>query len=390
VGGAMAGFTSRRLGRKLAMIISALLFLTGAIGTAVPTQLIVFVLFRILGGIGVGMASMLSPMYIAEIAPAAIRGKLVSWNQFAIIFGMLVVYFVNYSISLQGNETWLNTVGWRWMFASGAIPSLLFLTALFFIPESPRWLMMKGRDKEAFTVLYRVGGAVHATAEVDEIRKSLEQKRGKIFSYGALLVFIGIMLSVFQQVTGINVILYYAPEIFKKMGSSTNASLLQTIIVGAVNLAFTVIAILTVDKFGRKALMLIGYSGMCVGITGVGITAFLNQPGLGMLFMMLLYIACFALAAGPVTWVLLSEIFPNKIRDSVMSIAVAAQWISNLAISWTFPILLGNVFLSNKFHGGFPFWIYGSMCVLTVLFIWKFVPETKGKTLEAMEALWKP
>jgi SP family xylose:H+ symportor-like MFS transporter len=281
-------------------------------------------------------------------------------------------------------------VGWRWMFASGAIPSLLFLTALFFIPESPRWLMMKGRDKEAFTVLYRVGGAVHATAEVDEIRKSLEQKRGKIFSYGALLVFIGIMLSVFQQVTGINVILYYAPEIFKKMGSSTNASLLQTIIVGAVNLAFTVIAILTVDKFGRKALMLIGYSGMCVGITGVGITAFLNQPGLGMLFMMLLYIACFALAAGPVTWVLLSEIFPNKIRDSVMSIAVAAQWISNLAISWTFPILLGNVFLSNKFHGGFPFWIYGSMCVLTVLFIWKFVPETKGKTLEAMEALWKP
>jgi SP family xylose:H+ symportor-like MFS transporter len=390
VGGAMAGFTSRRLGRKLAMIISALLFLTGAIGTAVPTQLIVFVLFRILGGIGVGMASMLSPMYIAEIAPAAIRGKLVSWNQFAIIFGMLVVYFVNYSISLQGNETWLNTVGWRWMFASGAIPSLLFLTALFFIPESPRWLMMKGRDKEAFTVLYRVGGTVHATAEVDEIRKSLEQKRGKIFSYGALLVFIGIMLSVFQQVTGINVILYYAPEIFKKMGSSTNASLLQTIIVGAVNLAFTVIAILTVDKFGRKALMLIGYSGMCVGITGVGITAFLNQPGLGMLFMMLLYIACFALAAGPVTWVLLSEIFPNKIRDSVMSIAVAAQWISNLAISWTFPILLGNVFLSNKFHGGFPFWIYGSMCVLTVLFIWKFVPETKGKTLEAMEALWKP
>jgi SP family xylose:H+ symportor-like MFS transporter len=390
VGGAMAGFTSRRLGRKLAMIISALLFLTGAIGTAVPTQLIVFVLFRILGGIGVGMASMLSPMYIAEIAPAAIRGKLVSWNQFAIIFGMLVVYFVNYSISLQGNETWLNTVGWRWMFASGAIPSLLFLTALFFIPESPRWLMMKGRDKEAFTVLYRVGGAVHATAEVDEIRKSLEQKRGKIFSYGALLVFIGIMLSVFQQVTGINVILYYAPEIFKKMGSSTNASLLQTIIVGAVNLAFTVVAILTVDKFGRKALMLIGYSGMCVGITGVGITAFLNQPGLGMLFMMLLYIACFALAAGPVTWVLLSEIFPNKIRDSVMSIAVAAQWISNLAISWTFPILLGNVFLSNKFHGGFPFWIYGSMCVLTVLFIWKFVPETKGKTLEAMEALWKP
>ena len=389
IGGALAGVASHRLGRKKAMLASALLFLVSAIGTALPKQLIVFVLFRILGGIGVGMASMLSPMYIAEIAPASIRGKLVSWNQFAIIFGMLVVYFVNYAIALQGNETWLNAVGWRWMFASGAVPSLFFFVCLFFIPESPRWLMMKGDDAKAVAVLSRVGGINHATAEADDIRKSLQQKRGKIFSYGALLVFIGIMLSVFQQVTGINVILYYAPAIFKKMGSSTNVSLLQTIIVGAVNLIFTVIAILTVDKFGRKALMLIGYSGMCVGICGVGVTAYLQQPGLGMLFMMLLYIACFALAAGPVTWVLLSEIFPNNIRDSVMSIAVAAQWISNLAISWTFPVLLGNVFLNAKFHGGFPFWLYGSMCVLTVLFVWKLVPETKGKTLEAMEALWK-
>ncbi len=389
IGGAMAGLASHRLGRKKAMLVSALLFLVSAIGTALPNRLTVFVLFRILGGVGVGMASMLSPMYIAEIAPASIRGKLVSWNQFAIIFGMLVVYFVNYAIALHGSETWLNAVGWRWMFASGAVPSLLFFVCLFFIPESPRWLMMRGDEHKALAVLSRVGGTNHATVEADEIRKSLQQKRGKIFSYGALLVFIGIMLSVFQQVTGINVILYYAPAIFKKMGSSTNVSLLQTIIVGAVNLVFTVIAILTVDKFGRKALMLIGYSGMCVGICGVGATAYLQQPGLGMLFMMLLYIACFALAAGPVTWVLLSEIFPNTVRDRVMSIAVAAQWISNLAVSWTFPVLLGNVFLNAKFHGGFPLWLYGSMCVLTVLFVWKLVPETKGKTLEAMEALWR-
>jgi SP family xylose:H+ symportor-like MFS transporter len=352
IGGALAGLASRTLGRKKAMIVAAVLFLVSAIGTALPNQLIVFVLFRIMGGIGVGMASMLSPMYIAEIAPASIRGKLVSWNQFAIIFGMLVVYFVNYGIALQGNETWLNTVGWRWMFASGAIPSALFLIALFFIPESPRWLMMKERDDEAFKVLSHVGGTAHATVEADEIRKSLLEKRGKIFSYGVLLVVIGIMLSVFQQITGINVILYYAPAIFKKMGSSTNASLLQTIIIGTVNLIFTVVAILSVDKFGRKALMLIGYTGMALGITGVGIMAFINQPGLGMLFMMLLYIACFALAAGPVTWVLLSEIFPNSIRDNVMSIAVAAQWISNLAVSWTFPILLGMCFLCRNFTAG--------------------------------------
>ncbi len=389
IGGAMAGLASHRLGRRKAMLVSALLFLVSALGTALPNRLIGFVLFRILGGVGVGMASMLSPMYIAEIAPASIRGKLVSWNQFAIIFGMLVVYFVNYAIALQGSETWLNAVGWRWMFASGAVPSLLFFVCLFFIPESPRWLMMKGRDDKAVAVLSRVGGTNHARVEAEEIRKSLQQKRGKIFSYGALLVLIGVMLSVFQQVTGINVILYYAPAIFKKMGSSTNVSLLQTIIVGAVNLAFTVIAILTVDKFGRKALMLIGYSGMCIGICGVGVTAYLQQAGLGMLFMMLLYIACFALAAGPVTWVLLSEIFPNTIRDSAMSIAVAAQWISNLAVSWTFPVLLGNVFLNAKFHGGFPFWLYGGMCVFTVLFVWKLVPETKGKTLESMEALWR-
>jgi SP family xylose:H+ symportor-like MFS transporter len=389
IGGAIAGIASHSLGRKKALILTAILFFISAIGTAVPKTLLVFVVFRIVGGIGVGMASMLSPMYIAEIAPASIRGKLVSWNQFAIIFGMLVVYFVNYFIALQGDDTWLNNVGWRWMFASEAVPSFLFLISLLFIPESPRWLMMKSLQEKALSVLCRVGGENHAKLEAEEIKKSLLEKKGKLFSCGFLLIFIGIMLSVFQQVTGINVILYYAPEIFRKMGSTTNASLLQTVIVGAVNLLFTVIAILTVDKFGRKVLMIIGYSGMFFGISGVGMTAFFQQQGLGMLMFMLLYIACFALAAGPVTWVLLSEIFPNKIRDKAMSIAVAAQWISNLAVSWTFPILLGNIFLTNKFHGGFPFWIYGSMCIITVLFVLKLIPETKGKTLEEMENLWK-
>lgn len=391
IGGAFAGLASRKFGRKPSMAFTALLFLLGAIGTAVPNQLSTFIFFRIIGGIGVGMASMLSPLYIAEIAPAAIRGRLVSWNQFAIIFGINVVYFVNYVIALQGDETWINTTGWRWMFVSGAIPSALFLVSLLFIPESPRWLMMKGRNGAATHVLSKVGGTTHARTEVEEIKRSLQQKPGKILSYGALLVFIGIMLSVFQQITGINVILYYAPIIFKKiMHSNTNTSLLYTVILGTVNLLFTVVAIYSVDKFGRKALMLIGYGGMCIAINGIGIAAFMGLQGFGVLLMVLLYIACFAIAAGPVTWVLLSEIFPNSIRDKVMPIAVAAQWAANLAVSSTFPVLLGNVFLNEKFHGGFPFWIYGVMCAITVLFALKLIPETKGKTLEEMESLWQP
>lgn len=396
IGGSIGGFISRKYGRKKGLIFAAFLFTLSAIGSAIPETLNFFgtedvssfIIYRIIGGIGVGLASMLSPMYIAEIAPSNMRGKLVSWNQFAIIFGMLVIYFVNYFIARQGDDSWLNTVGWRWMFASETIPAALFLILLFFVPETPRYLVMQNKTDEANNILTKLVGQNKAGSVLQEIKASLSTKDAPWLSYGGLLIIIGILLSVFQQFVGINVVLYYAPEIFKSMGSNTDASLLQTIIVGAVNLIFTIVAIMTVDKFGRKPLQIIGALGMAFAMIALGFTFYLESVGFGALLFMLIYIASFAVSWGPVVWVLLSEIFPNKIRGA-MSIAVAAQWLANLVISWTFPMMNDNTWLTERFHHGFAYWIYGIMSVLAALFMWKLVPETKGKTLEEMEHLWK-
>jgi SP family xylose:H+ symportor-like MFS transporter len=402
VGGVIGGWVSTNIGRKRGLIVAAVLFLISALGAAVPEfpfapighggpeYMKYFVFYRILGGIGVGLASMLSPMYIAEIAPARIRGNLVAWNQLAIIFGMLVIYFVNYGIAKAGDsETWLNTIGWRYMFASGAVPALGFLLLLFLVPETPRYLMLKGNEAGARAVLNKLGSPVEAEQEMTEIRASLaEHHSGKLFSFGVLVVFIGIMLSVFQQFVGINVVLYYAPEIFKGMGLSTNASLWQTIIVGAVNLLFTVVAVVTVDKYGRKPLQVIGALVMAVSMIALGANFMLHGQGIIALVCMLAYIAGFAVSWGPVTWVLLSEIFPNQIRGKAMAVAVAAQWIANYLVSWTFPMLDGNPTLISHFNHGFAYWIYGVMSVLAAVFVWKWVPETKGRSLEQMEKLW--
>ncbi len=344
-------------------------------------------IYRIIGGIGVGMASMLSPMYIAEIAPPKIRGQLISWNQFAIIFGMLIIYFVNYFIARQGDEIWLNTVGWRWMFASETIPAGIFLLLLLFVPETPRYMVMRNQDTKALGILNKLNGPEHSKGILEEIKTSLKIKDAPWLSYGWLLVFIGIFLSVFQQFVGINVVLYYAPEIFKSMGSGTESSLLQTIIVGAVNLTFTILAIFTVDKYGRKPLQIIGAIGMAFSMIALGFTFYFETVGYGALIFMLLYTASFAMSWGPVTWVLLAEIFPNRIRGA-MSIAVAAQWLANLVVSWTFPMMNDNSWLNNQYNHGFAYWIYGIMGIMAALFVWKFVPETKGKTLEEMEDLW--
>jgi SP family xylose:H+ symportor-like MFS transporter len=401
IGGISGGLISKKLGRRNGLILAALLFLFSALGSSMPemfvkpigegdhTFMYIFIVYRIIGGIGVGLASMLSPLYIAEIAPAKSRGKLVSMNQFAIIFGMLIVYFVNYYISRQGDDTWLNAVGWRWMFASEVIPATLFLVMLFFVPDTPRSLVLKSQPEKALDVLIKVNGMEEGKRILSEIQNTVVSHSGKLFSFGITVIVIGILLSVFQQFVGINVVLYYAPEIFKSMGSGTDTALLQTIIVGAVNLLFTVLAIMTVDKFGRKPLMIIGALGMAISMFALGTTFFMESVGIGALVFMLLYVASFAMSWGPVCWVLLSEIFPNKIRGRALAVAVAAQWVSNYLVSWTFPMMDKNTYLLEKFNHGFAYWIYGVMGLLAMWLVWKFVPETKGKTLEEMEKIWE-
>lgn len=400
IGGISGGVISKKFGRRNGLILAAILFLFSALGSAMPefmikpigegdhTFIYIFIVYRIIGGIGVGLASMLSPLYIAEIAPARMRGKLVSMNQFAIIFGMLIVYFVNYYIASQGDDSWLNTIGWRWMFGSEMIPAILFLVLLFFVPDTPRSLVLKSQPEKALKILTKVNGLTEAKIILEDIKNTVEDHSGKLFSFGIKVIVIGVLISVFQQFVGINVVLYYAPEIFKSMGSGTDSALLQTIIVGTINLVFTILAILTVDKYGRKPLMIIGALGMSLAMFALGITFFTHAAGTIALICMLVYVAGFAMSWGPVTWVLLSEIFPNKIRGRAMAVAVAVQWVSNYLVSWTFPMLDKNSYLVETFNHGFAYWIYGVMGILAMLLVWKFVPETKGKTLEEMEKLW--
>ncbi|MBM4160995.1 MAG: sugar porter family MFS transporter [Ignavibacteria bacterium] len=392
VGVSFAGVFSDKLGRKKTLVLAGLLFLVSSIGTAVPKEFITFVVFRILAGVGVGVASMASPMYIAEITPARVRGRMVSVNQFAIVTGMLIIYFVNYFIALQGDEPWNVSTGWRWMFASGAIPSALFLLLLVLVPESPRWLVKRNRKEKARTILAKVAGSSFAERELVSIEEALAQESGslrQLLEPGFRIVLvIGVALAILQQVTGINVFLYYAPEIFKKLGSGVDIALLQTIVVGAVNLSFTIIAIWAVDRIGRKPLMLIGAAGMGISLVAMGLAAQLQAVSLWVLLLILSYIACFALSVGPVTWVLLSEIFPTSIRGRAMSVATFCLWSANFVVSQTFPMMDENPWLISRFNHGFPFYVYAAFCLVLVLTVWKAVPETKGRSLEEIERSW--
>ena len=396
IGGAIAGYISQTIGRKKGLILAALLFTFSALGSAIPDKLnflggqviSVFMFYRVVGGIGVGLASMLSPMYIAEIAPANIRGKLVSWNQFAIIFGMFVVSIVNYLIAKGQTDQWIFDLGWRYMFGSEVIPAGLFLLLLLFVPETPRYLVLANKEDRAFSVLNKIVSKEKAREVLENIKESLKEKRVRWLKYGSLVIIIGVMLSVFQQFVGINVVLYYSSDIFRNLGiENTEDSLAPVILVNAVNLTFTVLAIFTVDKFGRKPLMIIGALGMAISMTTLGFSFFGNHYGIGAFLSIMIYTAAFAMSWGPVTWVMLSEIFPNSIRGA-MSIAVAAQWIANWMISLSFPVLNENSWLTETFNHGFAYWLYAIMGLLAALFVWKVVPETKGKSLEDMEQLW--
>ncbi|MCS0653132.1 D-xylose transporter XylE [Cytobacillus firmus] len=398
IGGLISGYFASKFGRKNSLIAAAVLFFLSALGSAFPeflfftkgeptiSLLLTFNLYRIIGGIGVGLASAIVPMYIGEIAPADIRGRLVSFNQFMIIFGMLVVYFVNWGIASGCPLEWINDVGWRYMFASEAIPALAFGLLLLLVPETPRYLAIKNHDDKALAVLTKINGASEAKTILGEIKKSVAASANvpaeKLFAYGKLVIVIGILLSVFQQFVGINVALYYAPRIFESMGAAKDASMLQTIVMGIINVIFTVVAILTVDKWGRKPLLITGSIGMAIGMFGVAGMAFSNIIGMGTLIFIIVYTASFMLSWGPICWVLISEIFPNKIRGQAVAVAVAAQWAANYFISSTYPMMM-------EFSGGLTYGFYGLMSALSAIFVWKFIPETKGKTLENMENFWR-
>ncbi|MCD7971896.1 MAG: D-xylose transporter XylE [Candidatus Azobacteroides sp.] len=412
IGGALSGFFATRFGRRDSLRFASVLFFLSALGSSYPEflffqkgiptldLLVTFNLYRVLGGIGVGLASAVIPMYIAEIAPSQIRGTLVSCNQFAIIFGMLVVYFVNYMIlgdhtnpvidkdPVTGmmfvdpaSDPWTIATGWRRMFLSEAFPAALFGIMLFLVPKTPRYLVMVDQEDKALAVLTKVNGVSKAKEILSEIKATSKEKTEKLFAYGVAVVIIGIMLSVFQQAIGINAVLYYAPRIFESAGAE-GGGMMQTVIMGIVNIVFTVVAIFTVDKLGRKPLLIVVSIGMAVGAFSVAICDHLGLKGIVPVLSIIVYAAFFMMSWGPVCWVLISEIFPNTIRGKAIAIAVAFQWIFNYIVSSTFPPLY-------DFSPMVAYGLYGTICILAALFVWKWVPETKGKTLEDMSRLWR-
>ena len=352
-----------------------------------PMDLSWYIVFRFIGGIGIGIASMLAPMYISEIAPANIRGRLISIYQLGIVIGILLIYFVNAAIAGLHDEAWNIDYGWRWMFGSGIIPSIVFIILLLIVPESPRWLSQKNRWSEAEDILIKVSGEETAKKELSYIRESLSfQKISflKLIKPGLrTALIIGVILSILSQVTGINVIMYYAPEIFKSTGDGSSSALMQTVLVGGINVLMTLVAIKYVDSVGRKKLLLIGAAGMAVCLALIGFAFYTNHvQGFWILTGILLYISFFAISLGPLTFVVVAEIFPTHIRGRAMSVAIFFLWLSVYIVSQTFPMLLESI------GSAFTFWIYMIMSVIAFLFVWNFIPETKGKTLEEIEQLW--
>ena len=417
IGSALSGYLATNLGRKKSLIIAGLLFFISALGSmdpeflffehGVPTYslLLMFNFYRVIGGIGVGLASAICPMYIGEVAPSNIRGMLVSWNQFAIIFGQLVVYFVNFFIlgdhiqplveemgkgiaAINPAAQWTVTTGWRYMFGSEAVPAGLFALLICFVPETPRYLVSINQDQKALGILSKINGTERAVQILQDIKDTMVVKTERLMTYGFMCIFIGIMLSVFQQAVGINAVLYYAPRIFGDMGMDN--PMMITVFMGLINILFTLVAIFTVEKWGRKPLLIYGSLGMALGAFGVAVT--FGHAGLEFVTAasLLVYSASFMFSWGPITWVLIAEIFPNTIRGGAVAIAVAFQWIFNFIVSSTFvPMFNMHLTEGDDFGHWFTYGLYGVICVIAALFVWKLVPETKGKTLEDMTALWK-
>ncbi len=383
-GASVGGWLSDRFGRRKILVLSAILFAASSVGAALPRNLNEFMAARFVGGLAIGMASLLAPLYIAEVAPARNRGRLVSLNQMAIVTGILLAYFINWGLSFGGPENW------RWMFASAAVPSIVFLIALFFVPESPRFLTEVGREEEALAVLTRVNGRSSALLVLGDIKRAISEESGtlrELLQPGLRrATFLAVALAILQQITGINTVLFYGSVIFKEQvgGQSDSAAIGVNVAVGLVNFLVTIVALWVIDRLGRRPLLMISAAAMALCQAALG-AAFLIHPPPAYLVLgiMLVCAASFAVGLGPGAWVLLAEIFPTRVRGRAMSIATVALWAACFALTMTFLTLV------NLLGPTGAFWLYGTMCVITFLMVWKLLPETKGKTLEEIEALWK-
>ncbi len=399
LGSVVTGGLSDRFGRKKLLVASALLFAVSSVLTGWASTFTGFVLWRILGGVAIGMASNLSPMYIAEVAPANLRGRLVAVNQLTIVIGILAAQIANWLIAVKlphavpdtatleaVRQSWNNEYGWRWMFTAVTLPSLLFLVGALLIPESPRWLVKNGMAESARRILAKIGGEAHADAAVRDIESTITADEVQRVRFRDLLepklrkiLLVGVALAVLQQWSGINSIFNYAEEIYRSAGYGISDILFNIVITGAINLVFTLIAIGTVDRFGRRILMLIGCAGIGVSHVLIGIAYALQLKGLSVLVFTLCALGCYGMSLAPICWVLISEIFPNRIRGAAISVAVSALWIACFILTFMFPILKGAIGMAKTF------WLYAAVCFAGFVFVYLRVPETKGKTLEQIE-----
>ena len=394
VGAMASGYLADRFGRKRPLIAAAALFTIAAVGTGAVNEFTLFIIFRLIGGLGIGLASAISPMYIAEISPAKMRGRLVSVNQLTIVIGILAAQIINYLIAEKVPEgvtdsmilqSWNGQTGWRWMFWAGTVPAVMFFVFSFFIPESPRFLAKSGKWKSAAYILEKIGGAQYAIQEQKEIAETLHGTSSKI-DWKALsskkvrpVLILGVVLAVFQQWCGINVIFNYAEEVFTSAGYSVGDMLFNIVITGTVNLVFTFLAMRMVDSWGRRKLMLLGSIGLAVIYFMLGSSYYFELKGLAILVLVMVAIATYAMTLAPITWVVLSEIFPNSIRGTAMAISTTALWIACFVLTYTFPIL------NKLLNASGTFWLYGFICFFGFLFILKKLPETKGISLEEIE-----
>ena len=417
LGAAIAGPVSTRIGRRAGLLIAGVLFFLSSLGAGYPEffwslfgavgyhALPAFLFYRVMGGTAIGMASMLAPMYIAEVAPPETRGMLVTFQQIAIVVGINLVYFVNWLIQSGHSRAYLMNTAWRHMLASAAVPAALLIVFMLLVPETPRFLVLKDRDEEALALLKRLVGADSAHSTLREIKATLVEHTRPLLSFGALVLVVGVLLSAFQQLVGINAVLYYAPHMFENMGASTNQAYWESAtFVGVTMTAFTLAATFTVDKLGRKPLLVAGAFVMAVAMIVIGFLFDLHLVSAGgqaaaghpsgasylAIAAVVLYIMGFSFSWGPVVWVMLAEIYPNSIRGKAMSIAIGAQWIMNFIVSLTFPMLDGSAYLNRHFNHGFAYWLYSAGAILAALFVVRFVPETKGRTLESIQELWHP